>query len=183
MIQINELLGNRMCVKILQHFVDHPTTELGFRQLKKELDVAPATLAKGLEMLERKNLITHRQLGNMKPYKFQRENPLAKQFKILRVIEELLPFEKIGTNFDCHIYLFGSRARGEDTEQSDVDLLIIAEQKHSEIQGTMEREKKKMKRLAVSPFNIYIFTNLEWADMARKDPAFYERVEKDKVNL
>lgn len=183
MIHINELLGNNTCVRLLQHFADHPGSEWGFRQLKKELEIAPATLAKGLGMLEKKKLITHRQLGNMKPYKLQKDNPLVKSFKILQAVEELLLLENIGARFDCHIYLFGSRARGEDTEQSDVDLLVIAESKHSEVQSSIEQERRKMKKMLVNLFNVHMFTNLEWANMSRKDPAFYERVEKDKIQI
>ncbi len=94
-----------------------------------------------------------------------------------------MAFRETGNRFPCAIYLFGSCARGEDTEQSDIDLLVIAEEEHQVILAALENQKKKIKGLKHLRLSIHCFRSLEWAQMARKDAAFYERVERDKIQI
>lgn len=182
MIHLNELLGNKAALALLHQFSRHPAAEISFTQVRKVTKLSPATVAKGVKMLEKNGLITHRPLGNMKLYRVEREHAFVKHLKILQTIIELMPLQDIAKRFGCSIYLFGSRARGENTEQSDTDLLIIAEDQEKEIQTALELARRKMD-IPLPLFSIHLFTGLEWADMARKDPAFYERVEKDKVQI
>lgn len=177
MIQLNEVLGNKAAVALLQYFALHPTIEVTFTQLRKETGLATATLAKWLECLTKNGLITSRELGNMRPYLLKADHPFVLRFKILLTVMRLLPLTDISKKFGCSIFLFGSSARGEDIEQSDIDLLIIGEEHEAEIKSAIGRQKHDRHLSA------HLFSAIEWAGMAQKDPAFYERVEKDKIRL
>lgn len=178
MLQLNKVLGNKAVVTLLQHFAVHPTAEMSYSQLRREIGVSTATLAKALKILQMQGFIVYRSLGKMKLYHLEREHVFVKQFKILNTLAELLPAREIAKKFHCSIALFGSSARGEDTEKSDIDLLLLAEEYSTEIQSMLEKTIKSKRKIT-----IHIFTNLEWSQMARKDPAFYERVEKDKIQI
>jgi len=169
-------------LQILGYLAAHSQADVSFTELRKETGLSSATVAKWLKELEDKQLVSHRPLGNMKLYRMEREHPLVKQMNILRTISGLLPLRDIAKRFDCKIYLYGSCARGEDTEKSDIDLFIITEEHHREIQSMVEEIRVK-KRLPITMFQLQLFTSLGWAQMARKDPAFYERVEKDKIQI
>jgi predicted nucleotidyltransferase len=71
------------------------------------------------------------------------------------------------------LYLYGSASRGEDVEGSDVDILVIGKER-----AIVERVRVIDGRIKAS-----FFSPLEWAKVAREDPAFYERVEKDRIRL
>ncbi len=188
MLQINEILGNKAPLQILHYLAAHTTEDISFTQLERKTELSPATIAKWLKELENGHLISHRSLGNMKLYSIEKEHPLVKQLNILYTLNELLPLRDIGRQFGCTIYLYGSCARGENTEHSDIDLLIIADiskedkDKWMKIQNSIETFRAK-KKLPISMFSLQLRNSLDWAQIARKDPAFYERVEKDKIQI
>ncbi|MEW6222409.1 MAG: nucleotidyltransferase domain-containing protein [Candidatus Hadarchaeota archaeon] len=95
-----------------------------------------------------------------------------KQLKILSVVSELLPKLKRHEGRG-EIYLYGSAARGEGFEDSDLDILVVGRER-----DVISEIGKIDKRIKVS-----FFTPLEWAKVAREDPAFYERVLQDKIRL
>ncbi len=176
MVQLYELLGKRSLLKLLSWFTEHPSGEFSFTELHKKTNLAKATLASGLFLLQKGSWIKMRSLGSTNLYSLERENPLVKQFKILNVISSLQPLKKITSS---KIYLYGSAARGEEKEESDIDLLVIGEVKEElicrQIISFLPKIKKEIK--------IQVFRPLEWAEMEVKDSPFYERVEKDKIQL
>ncbi len=109
-------------------------------------------------------------------YKLNTESPIVKQFKILLNITKIFPL--IAKVKGVQIYLYGSMARGEDLEDSDIDLLIIGKTSEDILTTIRKIESELGKRVKAS-----FYSEVEWSKMARKDPAFYERVEKDKIRL
>ena len=178
MVQINELLGNKAVLVVLHHLAARPMAERHFSALQKETKLAKATLAKVLSRLLQHKLISVKPLGRMRLYRIERNHMLVKQYKIMETLNQLLPLRTLQEAFDCRILLFGSAARGEDTEKSDIDLLLIADGAHPKLITAIERAIPGTRKLAV-----HAFTPQDWAQMARKDAAFYERVEKDSIAI
>ncbi len=112
-------------------------------------------------------------------YKSNKENTFLKQFKILITISQLDFFSTLADQFNIKAYLFGSAARGENHEHSDIDILIIGKINKEELINQHQKYSKKDNYKV----QFQIFTPLEWSALAEKDKAFYERVEKDKIPL
>ncbi len=163
--------------ELLTTFLDSPTTEFSTKEVKKETKTAKATLAKWLPYLVEKNFLQIKKIGKTKLYKLKRENVIIMYLKILMNLYRLQCLKKLGGIHNCEIFLYGSAARGEDVEESDFDLLVIGDKKKivSDIKKYEEKIKKK--------FNIQFFNKQDWALMERRDKAFYERVEKDKIKI
>jgi predicted nucleotidyltransferase len=70
--------------------------------------------------------------------------------------------------------LYGSTARGENAEESDVDLLVVGK-RDAELERKIVSNLKKAK--------IVFLTPMEYARLPRDDKAFYESVERDKIKL
>lgn len=104
---------------------------------------------------------------------------IIKKFKVLINLASLDFFFPLSTKYSFQAYLYGSAARGEDVETSDIDILIIGKVKKEEIMPEIQKQSGKLKKQV----RIQIFTPLEWAQTVEKDRAFYERVEKDKILL
>ncbi|MBU2638088.1 MAG: nucleotidyltransferase domain-containing protein [Nanoarchaeota archaeon] len=179
MVQLIELIGNKKLASLLVFFLRHPTMKAHQQDIKKEVKIAKATLIKWLNMLAKQGLIGFAQYGRTKIYSLKRENAIIKRLKMLDNLFLVSGVKTIAEKHDSAAYLFGSAARGEDAEDSDIDILLIGKVNREDIIRDINRISEKIKR----NINIQIFSPLEWAQMANKDKAFYERVEKDKAEL
>ena len=81
--------------------------------------------------------------------------------------------------YNIKVYLYGSASRGEDSKESDIDLLIIGDIKRQGIINNIDKLSKKFNK----KITLQIFNELEWVNLEKKDKAFYERAEKDKIEL
>lgn len=175
MFQINEL-GKKSLLELLLFFSRNPAQDFSYTSVRKKTKLAKATLTKWLKFLLNNNFIKMEKIGTTKLYSLNKDSIIIKYFKILDNIATLKILEETANKFNCDIYLYGSLSRGEDVENSDVDLLVIGEVNEQdlikEIKGKIKRETR-----------IQIFSKIEWSQMERKDRAFYERVERDKIKL
>jgi len=174
-VQLNELIRGKG-FEILEVFLDWPTKEFSTNDIRKKTHMSKATLAKWLKYLSKKGFLQLKKIGATKLYKLERDNILAKHFKMLLNIAKL---QVLRIPYKCEIFLYGSAARGEDTEKSDFDLIVIADFNKKRIESEIQKYEDKLGR----ELKIQIFSSAEWADMERKDKAFYERVEKDKIKI
>ena len=178
MVQLIEL-GNRSLLEVLRFFIRNPSTKISYTALRKKIKAAKATLTKHLGFLLSSGFIRVEKIGMNKIYELNKENSIVKQLKILDTLLTLNELELLGRKYDICIYLYGSASRGEDAEQSDIDLLIIGKIKKEQILPQINGLSKKIGR----NIKLVIFTQVDWSQMSRNDAAFYERVEKDKIRL
>lgn len=169
---LDHIFGNRVCWAVLKFFLDNPRGEFYEREIQQKVGAARASVRKWLHTLEQFGIISTARRGRLKLHKLSRENPLVKQLKVLSTMSWLLPkLEALKGRGE--FYLYGSVARGEGLEDSDLDILAIGRER-----GVIGKLKAIDERIKVS-----FFSPLEWAKVAREDPAFYERAERDKIRL
>lgn len=179
MVQLIELIKNRKQASVLVFFLRHPTMKAHKQDIKKEVKIAKATLIKWLNMLVKNGMISFTEYGRTKIYSLNRENTIVKQLKILDNLLRVSEIKAVAKKHESIAYLFGSVARGEDVEDSDIDILLVGKVKREDIISDINKVSRKIKR----HINLQIFSPLEWSQMAKNDAAFYERVEKDKAEL
>ncbi len=179
MVQLIELMGNKKLLSLLIFFIRRPTMKAHQQDIKKEIKIAKATLIKWLNLLAKQGFIEFAEYGRTKIYSLKRENIIIKRLKVLDNLLLLSGIRETAKKHDSSAYLFGSAARGEDAEDSDIDILLIGKVNREDIIRDINRISEKIKR----NINVQIFSPMEWSQMAKKDKAFYERVEKDKVEL
>lgn len=179
MVQLIRLLGNKNIMKILSFFFRNQTKEFSQIELLRNIKIAKATLIKWMKMVMDEKIILMKKIGATNLYKLNNENTFVKHLKILFTISELEPIKELTKEHNVDSYIYGSSARGEDVEKSDVDMIFIGKPDVNDLRrGTASISKKIGKEI-----KIQVFSKHEWSLMARKDPAFYERIEKDKVKL
>ncbi len=179
MVQLIELLGNKNVVKVLSFFFRNQTKEFSQIGLIKNTKIAKATMVKWLKMMVNEETLLMSRVGVTNLYRLNNESNLVKYLKIISTLAELEPLKELSKKYGISIYLYGSSARGEDVEKSDVDLLVIGKPD----KASLARETGKIAERIKKEIKTQIFSQQEWSLMARKDSAFYERVEKDKVKL
>lgn len=173
MVQLIELIGHEKLVRLWRVFLEEPKKMFYQSDLIKSAKLAKATAIKWLRKLEQADLIVVDRRGRFLSYHLS-ANPVNKLMKTAQTIASIISLAAVE---DAEIYLFGSAARGEDTPGSDVDILVIGKISGQVLDATIRSLKIKRQ---VKPV---IFTPLEWSAMRTKDPAFYERIEKDKVKV
>jgi predicted nucleotidyltransferase len=134
--------------QIIQFFLDNPTQEVHLRSLSRKLKISPTWIAKVIpefkEMLvirkdkERKITLMKANRDSTKFIEFKRSNNLSNIYES-NLIEELVQSYQRPEA----IVLFGSYSKGEDIEQSDIDIGIVTDKK---IVEDWTKYEKRLKR-------------------------------------
>jgi len=132
----------------LKIFFEEPNREFNVREVARILKIAPATASKELKGLAKKELLTEKRERFFKLYKLNLESDLSKDLKVFYNIRKLKDSGLIHslTKFYLKptIILFGSAVYALDTENSDIDLLILSEKR--KLFPDAEKFEKKIKR-------------------------------------
>ena len=164
MVEFSKLLSGTVSGKVLEHFLQNPSQKISAAQLERKIKIAKKTV---LDALKKYSFLLEREkIGNSILYSLDLNNPVSRQLKILFSICSLSG--EVPKDFDGQGFLFGSAARGEDTEKSDWDVLVISS------------ERISFKNPKVKPV---FFTPLEYSALARKDTAFFNSIEKNKIKV
>src|SRR5260370_162016 len=90
---------------------------------------------------------------------------------------------KLGSKAVQHMLLYGSKARGDDHADSDLDILLIVPNKATPL-------KRKLRRLGYEPAastevvpSIMVYTESEWEILKSRCSPFSLAVERDQVRL
>ncbi|MBI2135750.1 nucleotidyltransferase domain-containing protein [Candidatus Woesearchaeota archaeon] len=145
------MLQNYSRYRILQEFFDFPRKNFQMRELSRRVKLAQVSVINHLNALLKEGLIIKEDAGIYPSFRANRENDafklLKKQNLTLRIYEsKLIEYldDKIKPN--C-IVLFGSCARGDDTEGSDIDLFIHADEAKLELEKYEKILKRKINLL------------------------------------
>ncbi len=166
-------------LKLLVHFMENPTREFYGKKVADETGVSIGATHGGLKKLSGGGILKERKEGRMTFYQLERESEEVKHLKIAYnlskpVVSELM---NVGEKLEVEIYLYGSVARGEDKEDSDWDILIVGDLGGSEIEdelGSIETDENLKPTL---------YSMSEWNSIEKEDPAFFERVQRDRIRL
>jgi predicted nucleotidyltransferase/DNA-binding transcriptional ArsR family regulator len=132
--------------RILQEFFDFPRKNFQMREISRNTRISQPSVINHLKVLILENLIIKEKKGIYPTYKANRENEL---FKTYKKMDFILRIHKIGLvnyiNDSClpnAIILFGSTSKGEDIEESDIDLFIQSPEKKLKL----EKYEKSLNR-------------------------------------
>ena len=175
MVDLFRLIGGHASGAVLRFFLGQPSRKIYAEKLLNEVKLSKKSLLGSLIALEDGALIGSELQGRTKLYFLNRNNITVKYLKIILTVSELAPKLK-GLKGKADVYLYGSAARGEDSENSDLDILVVTKESRSAVMKMLNELPKEKK-------NVVIMTQLGYAELSRHDRAFYERIEKDKIKL
>lgn len=145
-----QMLQNYNKWKVLEVFFDEPLAEGGhqLREISRKVKLAPLSVKNYLMELKSEGLILEKKnrIQGHPTYWANRENELFLLYKKTNTILKLKESGLLDYLYDSClpqvILLFGSAARGEDTEQSDIDLFLQA----SPVKLNLTKYEKILKR-------------------------------------
>lgn len=119
------------------------------REISRNLGISLGSASQSLRTLEEAGLVLKEHRGRLVIYRANMQNFLLREFKILLTLLEIYPFILRLKEISSSIILFGSCATGEDTIDSDIDILIESDNKR-EITRLHDRYQEDIPR-KISP--------------------------------
>ncbi len=134
--------------KILKTIFENPTTKFHLLELARQTKLHPNTVLNTLKVLEKKGLIIQEKKKYLKEISGNKDNPffnIEKRVFNLNQIYESGILDVIVKKFNPEsVSIIGSYSRGEDIENSDIDMVIISKEKYSNI--SLEKFERILKR-------------------------------------
>jgi predicted nucleotidyltransferase len=163
-----------LAMSALSHLSRHPDREFYVRELAREIGASLGGCHNALKELQELGLARSRKSGRNLYYAVDGANPAIRHFKILT---NLLEFRELVDGLrpiSLKVVLFGSCASGTDTADSDIDVLVIANEPEVawEIVKSVELPRK---------LQAVILTPGQLLQSREKDPAFHAEVDKGIV--
>lgn len=121
-----------------------PDREFTVSGLARECDLSKSFVSTKIPDLGDRKLINIEYRGNQKVLSFDRGNKTALKVKQLVNLDSLYSSEVIDDLVELYSYpeaivLFGSFSKGEDTEDSDIDIAVITSETHNYENMVMKR--------------------------------------------
>ncbi|MFH1855947.1 MAG: nucleotidyltransferase domain-containing protein [Candidatus Omnitrophota bacterium] len=160
--------------KILHFLIDHPIRDFMESEIQEATKISKSGVNYALRTLVITDFLFRSKRGKAFFYTLNHKNLIVKQLKIIETINHLNGLLEKLKPLASKIILFGSSSRGENTPDSDIDLLIISHSK-SFVQEQIKTLKSNREIQTV------IFSNIEFLEKKKNDPIFYDQVNKGIV--
>ena len=127
-----DFLVGPLRTRVLSALILHPDTAWHARELARRIGALPGSASRELVKLADAGILSRQHIGNQVHYRANRKCPIfTKLAGMLRktsgratVLADAL--QSIADNIQCAL-VFGSFARGEEANHSDVDVLVIGD--------------------------------------------------------
>lgn len=157
-------------LSVLELFIKNPYERYYLREASRILEISPMTVKRSLDFLVEEKLLIKEKFKNQILYKANMKSSAFKYMKTaynLAWLEEkgIVDFLKEKLTGLSSLVLYGSYAKGENDDKSDVDLLAIS--------ASSKKRDISLLDLLGKETSLTIFTPAEWKEQAKKNKAFY----------
>lgn len=143
--------------RILQEFFDFPRKNFHMREISRRTNITQPSVTNHLRALVKEKFIIREIKGIYPAFRANRDAELFRLYKKLDLIQRVYQTGLLDYVYDACIpdviILFGSASRGEDTEESDVDLFIQAKEKKLDLKKYEKVLKRKISLLFEENFS------------------------------
>lgn len=161
---------------ILDALGQDPDTRYHVRAVAGKANVSVGAASMILHTLEGTGMLTVEQVGNMKFYKYNLFDPVARQWKVLFNTQRLKPLADMLSEVAERVVLFGSVAEGMDALDSDVDLFVLTQ--NIATTGKILRGFRRGFSRTLSPI---IMNATRFARLRREDSSMYNSILRGRV--
>lgn len=170
---LETLLGSRTKIKILRTLHRHGGKEFTIRELANFIGVSHTGVRKTLTDLYEMNVITLKAIGNSHTVSINNNSHLLALMDIifeyeeetLSHLKESIKESLCGKDYIKRVLLFGSVARMEEEPRSDIDILILTDDKERAEESVSGLQSEISRRFG-NPLAPYILTPSEMKELA-----------------
>lgn len=189
---LDQIMDNKNKVAILRHLVLYPSEVATGRSLARELGMNQATCNNALNSLHRAGIVTRKHAGRSTIYEIARDTAVCEELlKPLFQKEALLPKEAIRMLVSglevksIRAFLFGSVARGSDTQESDTDILLVIndEADREKVLDRLSENTPEAYRRFHTGFNVVLLTERELATKRKRKDNFVTAAMAEAIQI
>ena len=173
MLEIKNFIFNKNPMLVLSYLTKNTLKNNMATHIARELSLSAGSVHAILKKFEAMGIAESRNVGRAVIYEVNKNNPMIKSF---RVFDNLLEIDQLVEELKTRvrkIVLFGSCSRGEDNLESDIDVLIIADE--DEKDAVMKLINEYEGEREIKPI---IVDEIEFMDMEKNDAVFYKEIMK-----
>jgi predicted nucleotidyltransferase len=183
---LGEVLFTKSQRRVLGLLFGNPDKSFYANEIVRLAETGTGTIHRELERLESAHLLSSKKIGNQKHYQANREAPIFAEIRniVLKTFGVADPLQAALAPLSDRIraaFIFGSVARGADTAQSDIDLMIISDEvTYPAVIEALANAQNSV----VRSINPVIYGNDEFRRKIASDRGFLQDViEKPKIFL
>jgi predicted nucleotidyltransferase len=173
---LERLFTSKSRVKILELLLLNPAGEFHLREISRRTHVSAPYVQRELANLSALGLVSRRSQGNMMLFRLNKDSPIAEELKrIFLKTESLGRFVRDSLNELGNIrfaLVYGSFAKGEMNERSDVDLLIVGDVDERRMLDLLEHVEERLGR----EVNYVAWTEAEFEEKVRQMVPLLEEI-------
>lgn len=177
---LGNALFSKVRLRVLGLLFGQPDRSFQSSELIKLAHSGTGAIQRELERLTNAGIISVIISTNRKLYQVNRASPIYDELRgiIIKTVGLLEPIRHALEQYRSKIeiaFVFGSIARGADTVNSDIDLMILGEGlAYSEVYATLQRAEKDLLR----PVNPTIMTVADWRQKIERKNSFLRNIFK-----
>jgi len=161
---------------VLEHFLKNPDCKAYVRGLAKENCISPLSASRYLKAYAQEGLLLPEKCANAIYYRLDNSSPTVKALKRFYFLAKVGRIESAPTG-TTSIAIFGTHASGEYGSSSDVDLLVICQDK-GEMSILHEIEQRSGRDVDATVIGLG-----KWRELAKKGDGFYKSVMDNHILL
>ena len=160
--------------ELLELFYSNPNREYHVREVARMTNLAPATASKYLDMFAKDSILLKRAERRHALFKANEESRLFKLKKTGYNVEKLqksglIDFLEEKLNYPEAVLLFGSYAKGENIEKSDIDLFVLTATKKVP-------ELEKYEKLLKASIQLFLYDKKSFKEMISKNKELFNNI-------
>ena len=148
---LEQIFGSRNNIRVLRYLVNHSDWEFNISELARDLAVNKGILSRLIKKLKENNIIKLNQKGKIVLFKLNKENLIIKSLIIPTFNLEknffnefIMPeISKLKSKDIISIILYGSYAKNTFNLNSDIDLLVIMNNKDKKLEEIIDKLKRR----------------------------------------
>jgi predicted nucleotidyltransferase len=175
---LSDALFSKVQQRVLALIFGHPERSFYTREIVRKLRSGMGAVERELSKLERSGLVSVEHIGNQKHFRANRETPIFEELrqiveKTVGVAEPLKESLEPYADTIKSAFVYGSVAKGIDTAQSDIDLMVIGDNmNYSDLYTAAQNVERKLLR-KVHPLFV---SSADWQRKTRDEGSVLSKI-------
>jgi predicted nucleotidyltransferase len=177
---MSDALFSKVQQRVLALLFGHPERSFYKSEILRHVDSGVGAVDRELTRLHRCGLVTFERVGNQKHYRANREAPIFDDLRGLleKTVNVTEPLKKSFERFASGIqsaFVFGSVAKGSDTADSDIDILVIGDDlNYSDLYSAAQEAELTLKR----PVHPLFMSSQDWQRHSLDDGSVMNKISR-----
>jgi predicted nucleotidyltransferase len=177
-VSISNALFSKVQQRVLALIFGHPERSFYTSEIVRSVHSGTGAVERELSRLAGSGLVSVERVGNQKHFRANRESPVFEELRGL-VLKTVALTEPLKQSLEPYVgsihaaFVYGSAAKGTDTAQSDVDVVVIGDElSYAELYSAFQNAENVLRR-KVNPI---FLSPAEWTRKAAQKSSFISKI-------